>query len=235
MREAEAKQSSQMAGYSFPPPFETNSASRAKLRTVVDANVPEIAHVHLDSFPDSALTKLGAEAVCRYYSWLLDPSHEAVRASGAYIDDKCVGYSFSGLFNASTSGFISRNRNLLARRLLLRPWLLFDPMFRSRLGLGLKLLKAFSKRKRPSANSDPLRRGSFGILAIAVIPENQKLGIGKLLMDDAENEAVRLGFKKMHLTVNPQNRKAIRFYEKLNWSKTSQDEAWRGSMVKVLD
>lgn len=38
----------------------------------------QAVQIHRAAFPDSALTKLGAEAVCRYYLWLLTGPHDAV-------------------------------------------------------------------------------------------------------------------------------------------------------------
>ncbi len=211
------------------------SAPDVALREITADDLLKVANIHVDSFPESALTKLGVESVRRYYLWQLNGSHEKVRAVAAYVKTDSVGFSFSGVFNGSTSGFISYNRNFLIRRVISRPWLLFNPLFRERLRSGIKILRNFTKKEQ-SKNSVIKRERpkSFGILAIAVSPNHQKFGIGKILMIDAENEAVKCGYDRMHLTVNPGNQKAIRFYENLNWKKLVNGDKWTGSMVKIL-
>jgi ribosomal protein S18 acetylase RimI-like enzyme len=86
-----------------------------------------------------------------------------------------------------------------------------------------------SAPRPPSPNQN-----HFGILAIAVHPQRQGLGIGKLLMAEAENLARRQGFEEMGLSVNPGNRQAVEFYERLNWIRFSKDSVWKGQMKKSL-
>jgi len=54
---------------------------------------------------------------------------------------------------------------------------------------------------------------SYGILSIAIDPHYQGLGIGKMLMEHAEAIAREKGFCEMDLTVGPQNKRTIDFYE----------------------
>ncbi len=102
------------------------------------------------------------------------------------------------------------------------------------LSMGARVLKTRSKPQPslPLLTSPKLHH--FGILAIAVHPQRQGLGIGKLLMDQAEAEARRYGYQEMDLTVSPRNRQAIQFYERLNWKKFSKDSVWKGEMRKFL-
>jgi ribosomal protein S18 acetylase RimI-like enzyme len=205
------------------------------LKEINENDLPQIVAVHRRSFPDSALTKLGGEIVRRYYLWQLTGPHKKVRAVGAFLDDACAGFSFSGEFSGSTSGFIGRNRNYLIREVALHPWLIFNPLFRRRIYSGLRILKNFSRKKNDGDGPDRKREKSYGILSIAVAPEFQKLGVGQLLMRDAEHEAVKCGYERMHLTVSPENERAIRFYRKLDWEKLSRNGDWTGSMYKRLD
>ncbi len=205
------------------------------LRHLDSRNINDIAAIHMSAFPDSAWTKLGVRVVSEYYLWHLLGPHPIVRATGVYVDRQCAGFCVSGVFNSSTSGFLSKNRNLLARRLILKPWLILDPVFFEKLRSGAKLLRRFKARNRnESAKVSTKAVDSFGILAIAVDPRSQGLGIGQLLMDDAEKAAVEQAFSKMDLTVNPGNLGAIRFYEKLGWMKLSRNDIWKGTMVKNL-
>ena len=205
------------------------------LKKLQPEDLPHVAGVHINSFPESALTKLGAPIVRRYYLWQLTGSHRKVRAIGAFVGDDCAGFSFSGIFNGSTSGFIQQNKRFLVKEVLLRPWLLFNPLFMKRLGEGVKLLRRSSGKQQPKsavAGQSPMT--DYGILSIAVAEKYQKSGIGQMLMLDAEKEARNYGYRQICLTVHPENRKAVRFYEKQNWQKFYQSDSWNGAMIKNL-
>lgn len=194
-----------------------------------------IARVHVDSFPESALTKLGPSIVERYYHWQLTGPHEKVRATAAFVGDECAGFSFSGIFNGSTSGFVKRYRVALARAVLRRPQLVFNDLFLARLREGVRLLTRFSsKRKTAETAAQPQSIPNYGILSIAVAPRFQKLGVGQLLMLDAESEALKYGCREICLTVHPKNKKAVRFYERQNWRKLIRADFWNGAMTKTL-
>ena len=96
------------------------------LRPIKVDDLPLIARVHIDSFPESALTRLGPAVVERYYHWQLTGPHKKVWATGAFVADKCAGFSFCGVFNGSTSGFVNEHKVCLIRSVLVRPQLLFE-------------------------------------------------------------------------------------------------------------
>ncbi len=205
------------------------------LKKLQPEDLGKVVRVHINSFPESALTKLGAQIVRRYYLWQLTGPHKKIWAIGAFLDDDCAGFSFSGIFHGSTSGFIQQNKKFLVKEVLFHPWLLFNPLFTKRLGEGIKLLRRSSKKQTISgAGPEQPRIPDYGILSIAVSEKYQKLGIGQLLMLDAEKEALKYGYEQICLTVHPDNKKAVRFYEKQNWQKFYQSESWNGAMIKKL-
>ena len=210
-------------------------SNEIKLRKLEPADLPQVVRVHLSSFPDSALSKLGAEVVRLYYLWQLDGPHEKVQATGAFAGNDCVGFSFSGIFNGSTSGFINQNKTALIVNSLMRPWLIFNPLFFKRLREGVKLLRRFTRKKTASADGGKkTKQQIYGILSIAVAGNCQKAGIGQMLMRDAEEEAVKYGYESICLTVHPENIKAVKFYEKQNWQRFRQSDLWDGAMIKLL-
>ncbi|QQS47103.1 MAG: GNAT family N-acetyltransferase [Acidobacteriota bacterium] len=196
--------------------------------------LPEIARVHLRAFPDSALTALGAEAVRRYYSWLLDGPHES-HSIGIRVSGELAGFCFGGVFRGAMSGYLQANRRYLTLLVLSRPWLIGNSLFRDRLRLGIRLLRRLRKRPQAPPGPENQKIPSYAILVIAVNPEFQGRGIGRSLMEEAEIDARRRGFERMHLGVNPGNAQAIRFYEGLGWIKSTIDDIWRGEMIKPLN
>lgn len=188
-----------------------------------------VARIHVASFPNSSLSKLGHEAVKRYYIQQMDESNDCV-AVGAFHNNSMVGFIFAGIFRGVLTGFVKKNRWFLVGRVLTHPWLVLNPMFRDAIKLALKKLK----NKKHSTATSGINRQEFVVLSIAVDPKAQQKGIGQLLMDYIEDVAITRGFKKMVLTVNPLNAKAIRFYEKNNWAVTGNSSGNNIEMTKQL-
>jgi ribosomal protein S18 acetylase RimI-like enzyme len=196
------------------------------------SHLTRLASIHCGAFPHSALTQLGVEAVRRYYEWLLTGPHDAV-CVGAFSGGTLVGFCFAGRFRGALSGFLARNRGYLMRRVLARPWLALNALFRERLGQAVNILGR-GKRSFPSTPSS-VPVSSFGVLAIAVDPASQGQGAGRALMEYAETVARGRGFSLMNLTVAVNNIQAIRFYEGIGWQKSPEGELWLGRMVRVIE
>ncbi|PKO04174.1 MAG: hypothetical protein CVU41_18405 [Chloroflexi bacterium HGW-Chloroflexi-3] len=203
------------------------------IRTVTDDDLIEISRIHLAAFPESALTKLGAEAVHRYYHWQLHGPHDCF-AIATFGENQTLGFCFGGVFRGALGGFLQKNKKFLFWRVLLRPWLLFNEIFRERLKTAFRSLRIFptkKKVKKTSILSNPV--SSFSILSIAVDPAIQTKGVGKVLMKAVEEEAIRQGYDRIHLTVHPSNTNAIQFYLRVGWIKNEEDP-WAGVMYKIL-
>ncbi len=175
-------------------------SSEIVFRELTKADLSEVAEVHLDSFLDSNLNRLGATFVERYYLWQLTGPHRIVRAFGAFDDGSCVGFSFGGSFKGSFSGFIRENKGDLVKAVVRRPWLVFNKKFRGMALAGAKmLLPRPNITKNTSPKSPSQKTIEFGVLSIAVAREYRKLGIGERLISDAEAEAAKNGFVKLFL------------------------------------
>lgn len=206
------------------------------LRPIEANDLPLIARVHMDSFPESALTKLGAATVELYYHWQLTGPHPKVRATLAVFKNECAGFSFSGLFHGSTSGFVKRYKRHLILAAFSRPQLVFNALFLKRVSDGVRLIARVARKQTALSSTDTVQRvPDYGILSLAVATRFQKLGIGHLLMLDAEEEALRYGRSEICLTVHPENKKAVQFYENQNWQRRMTADLWTGTMVKTLN
>jgi GNAT superfamily N-acetyltransferase len=191
------------------------------VRPLMLGHTPAIAHVHCLAFPKSALTRLGVEPVRRYYDWLMQGPHDAV-ALGSFVRN-------------ALSGFVRQNRAFLIRHVVMRPWLLANPLFRERLSLANRLLHGATTRRNTTVSQVQVQRSAFSVLAIATHPQYRRRQVGAHLMEVAEQIARARGFWEMRLSVHPDNGNAIRFYEHLGWRKDEQNEFWNGKMVKSLD
>lgn len=212
------------------------SQEEIHIREANEADLPSITAVHMEAFSDSALTKLGRGTVHRYYEWQLNGPHEKL-ALVAYLGSKCMGFCFGGLFRGATSGFLHKNQLYLCGRVMLRPWLLWNPVIRERVTSSCRILKR--KRLKAVETRTPKEtkktEKSFGILAIAVSPEARGQGIGRLLMVETERVAAQRQFRQMDLSVHTDNYNAIGFYEGLGWFRYTEMEKWNGVMKRNLD
>jgi ribosomal protein S18 acetylase RimI-like enzyme len=176
------------------------------------------------------LTKLGEEAVRRYYRWLMQGPHD-MYALGAVLDGELAGFLFGGVAPDAIPGFLRQNRALLAGRLAVRPWLLADPLFRDRASRAVRALTGPRRTPAPVPAVNARKR-PFDVISVAVDPRAQGEGIGKRLMHEAESIARRDGFHVMTLVVHVDNAQAIGFYESLGWEKLMRNGEWHGNMER---
>lgn len=199
------------------------------VRQTQRGDVASVAMIHTAVFPESAITKLGHKAAESYYLWLLDDSHDALNLVAEY-EDRIVGYISAGKFRGATSGFLRKNRKRLFLGLLRRPSLIMDAIFRERVRAGVGILRGKRSGAAPS-----YEHPGFGILAIAVHPSAQRMGVAALLVQRAEQEARTRGSKGMILTVALGNSGARTFYEKLGWRTVATDSRAATMIIEFGD
>jgi len=206
-----------------------------KLRILTSADLPAIAAVHVAAFPRAAISHLGRVAARRYYHALSTGPH-ATAGLGAFEGDRLSGFSFVGVRHIAEGHFVRSHPFFLVRCLVANPRLLMKSFIWSRIGSGLRML---FHRPPPAAaaaaaagHPDPGR--SYGIQYLAVDPECQGRGVGKLLLRASEDFARQEGCDEIHLSVYLDNPKGIGLYEKMGWEKCVEDGGWRGLMSKRL-
>lgn len=213
--------------------MQSTEESRVQIRPVEDRDIAALASVHARSFESSGFTALGQRALEDYYAWQIAHS----RGLGAVVaeqNNNVIGFCMVGGDFGTLAEFLRSHPTTFAMAALRRPQLLFDarafrivPYFWRRL----------AKRYRPAAQrkrSEMLLQSSYGVQAIAVVPEARKLGVGKKLMDWADEEAIRRGFRYIYLSVDTSNERAIHFYEGLGWVRVTKGDYWNGHMKKDL-
>lgn len=195
------------------------------------------------AFPDSALTGLGRGAVRRYYAAQCEGVPGAVNLV-ATAGDRIVAFCFSGVFEGPMTRFLVRHAAFLVGAVAVHPRIVFSRAFRAQAPGGLRLVWRYlarGLRRAPNATvppptaSAPRPEPSFNILAIATDPASQRRGAAKALMNAATAEAERRGFRKMMLSVHPDNHAAVAFYEGLGWRRRLHAGSWRGLMERSIE
>ena len=212
-----------------------------QIRSIRVEDLDAIARIHRASFDDRALTQLGSGAIRRYYHWLLTGFSEVHPICAESVEGELAGFCFAGVYAGSFSGFLRKNKWYLALNILLRPWLLFNPLIREQAAFAIRTMKRLLKHRDIKAvenhkkQSEKIKMGSnFGILSIAVDPSYQRCRVGAILQKDVERYALEQGYDQIRLTVLPENTPAVKFYEKMGWEKTLRDGKWEGGMIKRL-
>jgi ribosomal protein S18 acetylase RimI-like enzyme len=204
-----------------------------EIKELKHINFADVARIHILAFPDSFITKLGIECVRMYYVWQLkSPDH--VYAIGVFENEKMLGFCFGGVFTMALGGYLSKNRKLVIKRLLLRPFLLFNITFWGKLYRGLILSLKFQKKNLQQHFIESRENKIFGILSIATDPKFQGKGAGRILIEEAERYARYNNYSDMQLSVNPNNKNAVNFYEHLGWQKENELDKWTGRMKKKI-
>jgi ribosomal protein S18 acetylase RimI-like enzyme len=191
--------------------------SDIEIRQLQPDDLSAVASVHQRAFPSSTLGRLGAEAIIRYYRWQLFGPHDAIGLV-VVVDDRMVGFLVGGRFRGSMIGFVKRNAVFLGVRVMRHPGLLVHRRSVRSVVVGLRLLV------RPFGHlsvEQPARvpEGSFGVLAVAVIPGAARRGIGTRLESEACEAARHGGFSRMHLTLDPANEVGLTFYRERGWHR----------------
>lgn len=207
------------------------AVDRIQLRDLSHRDLPAVAGVHMAAYPDNLLSRLGIEAVRRYYEWLLYGPHD-MAARGCELDGSLAGFAFGGVFRGATAGYLRRNRGFLAWRLLSHPWLVGRKDVRERFASDLRWLGG--KPAVPAATAIPTTQRPYELLAIGVLPQARQTGLARALVEDAETIARSNNYARIAATVEAGSPDAVEFYEQFGWEKVIQNGRWMGVMTRLL-
>jgi ribosomal protein S18 acetylase RimI-like enzyme len=172
-------------------------------------DVPNVVRVHLTSFQGFFLTFLGPAFLRELYKGtLIDPS----------------GISFVAEYEEGICGFVTGTTHPSGfyKRLLRNRWQRFAlasvlPVLKQP-SIIPRLLRVLSMPEKVNKQD-----GCGTLMSIAVLPEYQGSGIGKILVNGFFEEAVKRGCTKVFLTTDRDNNDAINvFYQSLGFSIVRQ-------------
>lgn len=202
------------------------------------SDVEQVADLHVAAFPSSGLTGLGRRVVRRYYRWQFSGPHPEPVAIGSWGDGVLAGFVVGGARHEAVAGFVRTSPGTLLTGAVTHP------SFVRQVALSkVRTIARAIRRNRgqhvppPGRDQQPVdgpSGRSFGILSIAVAEEHRGTGVAAELLAAAEHEARARRFSRMNLSVDADNPRAVRFYEKHGWRR-SPTTPWDGKMTKDLD
>ena len=205
------------------------------IREIRTDDLDQVTRVHKNAFPCSLLSRFDNRVISTYYRLQMEPPNKC-NPQGVFSADNLVGFCFAGEFRDMKLAFIKSSWPRILFTLMKKPSILLEKENRLRIIGILRSVshKVFKKKsQKPGLVKSKSKR--FGILSIAVDPEFQRLGVGRMLAAQSEDLALKLGFEKISLDVHIDNEKAIHFYESLGYQKIiGNGQDWRGIMIKDL-
>lgn len=185
------------------------------------------ADVHRRSMPGYFLTNLGRRLLMMFYEdYLVSPlgvGFVAVDEETGQVVGVVVGSTDADAFAAWS------NRRRLALKLLLTACRFFccAALWRQAVSRVRPMLGSLLRRgtARNGSRPDGGRTVRAGVQTIAVVPEAQGTGVAADLMMAFEREMAARGVRRIVLSARPDNRRAIRFYEKNGWRRFAETAA----------
>jgi len=196
--------------------------------TVVDrTKISDVVDIHIAAFPNFFLTTLGKDFLTDYYSSFVDNSKGTLL--GCFDGKSLVGFCCAAYKSRGFNSFLIKSHFLLfAKRFIIL-------LIKDRHAI-LRLIKNFSKRgvnKNDSASYAEL-------YSIAVSPNLQCSGCGKLLMFTLEKELINRKVSYLSLTTDVYcNENTLKFYFRLGfkifYSFTSYPDRQMYRLIKKIN
>jgi ribosomal protein S18 acetylase RimI-like enzyme len=180
-------------------------------------DILEVVRIHSEAFPDSRSTLLGKTFLEAEYQWFLY-NHPDVALVYRKEED-VVGFVVGGR-RGYDHYFFRDNITKVIKSVLLKPRLLFRKnIWADAETFSSSYLRTLfvSAEARNVGTEKTSQTRYLSLASIAVMPSMQGHGIGGLLIQAFEEQAQKLGFALVRLTVKASNKSACQSYEKAGW------------------
>lgn len=178
-----------------------------KILKMEEKHLEEVSLLHMEAFKDYPSVKLGKIYIKAFLKLFLESKFSIcfVAVEGTKICGYVIGIEKDKLK-------IKKIFPIIFLSFLRKPYLIFNKRMLNKIYQKIRNLLKIDKEILT------LLPASFiSIVGIGVAPENKGRGIGYSLMEAFEEEAIKLGYKAMRLSVYSNNKPARRLYEKRGW------------------
>jgi GNAT superfamily N-acetyltransferase len=192
-----------------------NTIDAFKVTKAQEVHIPGMAYCHIKSFPGRFMTEMGYNWLCALYRFFIKHSEGICRVA-LDTDDKVIGLAVGGDQNI--------REEFLHSALFRYPHIIFWKFLNKRLvrRVLLQELARKLKRKRAAPNSGETtapssRIHSGNLLSICVLPDYEGAGVGGKLIESFQLACKAEGYRRLSLSVDKENSRAIAFYKKHGW------------------
>jgi ribosomal protein S18 acetylase RimI-like enzyme len=190
-----------------------------KVAKAQEVHIPGMAQCHIKSFPGRFMTEMGYHWLCALYRFFISHNgsicHVAVDTDGTVI----------GL---AVGGDPNIREEFLSSALFRYPHFIFWKFLSKRLVRQVLLQELARKlhRKRNANHSDNIiapnndvRSGN--LLSICVPPDFEGTGVAGRLIESFQLACKAKGYRRLTLSVEKENSRAVAFYKKHGWHQSS--------------
>jgi ribosomal protein S18 acetylase RimI-like enzyme len=201
-----------------------------KIAKAQEVHIPGMAQCHIKSFPGRFMTEMGYHWLCALYRFFIRHNGSICQAA-LDAEGKVVGLAVGGNPNI--------RQEFLGSTLFRYPHLIFWKFLSKRLVRRVLLQELAGKlRRKRNANhsgdivapKDEVRWGN--LLSIGVLPDYEGTGVAGKLIESFQLACKTEGYKRLTLSVEKENSRAVAFYKKHGWR---QSDISRESIRFVLD
>jgi ribosomal protein S18 acetylase RimI-like enzyme len=197
-----------------------------KVAQAQEVNIPGMAQCHIKSFPGRFMTEMGYDWLCALYLFFIKHRGSICRVA-LDADGKVIGLAIGGDQNI--------REEFLSSAMLRYPHLVFWK-FLSKRPIRRVLLQELARKLRRKHNAnhsgdivapnDGVRSGN--LLSICVLPDYEGTGVAGRLIESFQLACKAEGYRRLTLSVNKENSRAVAFYKKHGWRQSSvADESIR--------
>ena len=195
---------------------------KLNIKIIKSHQLEEAAHCHMSAFPNSFTTKLGISYVIKMLEWYIISEDRFLL--GVVSGEKVVGYVGGAKGYGSTSGMLQYAYWQGFIAILSRPYLFLNLTLLSHIRLISRNIakRLFISMEKSSLSAEKIQQESsnkisIGLVVLGVHQKFRRKGIGSMLLKAFNDNCLKIGCNKGHLTVKVSNIAAIEAYKKNSW------------------
>lgn len=195
------------------------------IRKARKEDLPGIAAVHIECFPDYFSTKMGKKILSSYYGKYLETDPDLFFIAYDNEQNKVIGLTngyVSGDGRSSREEFISANKWGLIFRILLM-LVKCDKVVWKKVIEILKSKKKTVKTENNQQQNKPKKK-KIGLLSICVKKEYRGTQAASMMIEKFDKACMEQGVGQYALSVFPDNSRAVAFYKKMGFEFSKETE-----------
>ena len=189
-----------------------------KVAKAQEVHIPGMAQCHIKSFPGRFMTEMGYHWLCALYLFFIKHRGGICRVA-LDADGKVIGLAVGGDPNI--------REEFISSALFRHPHLIFWKFLSKRLVRRVLLQELARKlrRKRYANHSGDIIAPNKGVrsgnlLSICILPDYEGTGAAGKLIESFQLACKAEGYKRLTLSVEKENSRAVAFYKKHGWRQS---------------